>query len=65
MKTFTEECKEFLNNAPVAVGDQARVLHLLSEAVQRIEAVTSQAEAQFSFGGQYATFNKAFIKIIK
>jgi len=63
-KTFIEECKELLNTIPVQTGDAARLGHRLSQAIDRLEAMVSQANAQFKVGDRYATFNKHFIENI-
>lgn len=60
-KTFIEETRELLNGLPSLTGDSARVAHRLSQAIDRLEAVISQANAQFNVGDRHATFNKNMI----
>jgi hypothetical protein len=61
-KNFINDCNSLLNSLSAMTGDNARVAHRLSEAVNRLEAVISQAEAQFTVGDSHATFNKEFIR---
>lgn len=59
--TFISDCKTLLNSLPPLTGDAARLAHRLSQAVERLEAVVHQADAQFCAGDRYATFNKQTI----
>jgi len=59
---FVDDCRTLLNSLPPLTGDAARLAHRLSEAVDRLEAVTSQARAQFKVGDTHASFNKQTIE---
>ena len=63
-KTFIEETTELLNSLHSCSGDQARLAHRLSEALNRLQAVIDQANAQFKAGDKHATFNKQTIASI-
>jgi hypothetical protein len=65
MKTFSEKCVELINSIPSCDGDMARLAHRLSRAVNKLDAITSQANAQFKAGDTHATFNKQFIAAIE
>jgi uncharacterized protein len=65
MKTFIEEKTELLNEISACDGDTAKLAHALSQALDRLQAVISQAEAQFKVGDRHATFNKNFIENLK
>ncbi len=65
MKTFIEEKTELLNKISACDGDAAKLAHALSQALDRLQAVISQAEAQFKVGDRHATFNKNFIENLK
>lgn len=43
MKTFIEQATELINNTCPCVGNEARLAHWLSEAVNKLEAITTQA----------------------
>lgn len=62
---FIRDSKELLARLPVLVGDNARVAHRLSQALDRLETITSQADAQFKAGDSHATFNKQTIDSIR
>lgn len=62
--TFIEDCNTLLKSLPTLTGDSVRLAHRLSEAVNRLEAVVSQANAQFKAGDRFATFNRNFIENI-
>lgn len=65
MQNFIEKSKELINSLSPLTGDGARLAYRLSGALDRLEAVVSQAEAQFAAGDTHATFNKQTIKAIK
>ena len=65
MKTFIEDKTELLNKTSACNGDAAKLAHALSEALDKLQSVISQAEAQFRAGDRHATFNKNFIEILK
>jgi hypothetical protein len=54
-----------LNKISACDGDAAKLAHALSQALDRLQAVISQAEAQFKVGDRHATFNKNFIENLK
>lgn len=60
--TLIEENTELLNSLPTLTGDSARLAHRLSETTLRLEAIISQAQAQFNAGDRYAIFNKQTIQ---
>ena len=64
-KTFLDEKTELLNNLPACTGDTARLAFALSQALNRLDAIISQAEAQFRAGDTHATFNKQTIESVK
>lgn len=65
VKTFIEEKTELLNQIPACIGDTAKLAHALSQALDKLQSVISQAEAQFKVGDRHATFNKSFIETLK
>lgn len=65
MKDFIARSTELLNSIPAQTGDGARLAHRLSRALDKLEAIVSQADAQFKAGDTHATFNKQTIESIK
>ena len=65
MKTFIEDKTELLNEISACKGDTAKLAHALSQALDKLQSVISQAEAQFKVGDRHATFNKDFIENLK
>ena len=65
MKTFIEETTELLNKNSCSPVHASKLAHALSQALDRLQAVISQAEAQFKVGDRHATFNKNFIENLK
>ena len=64
-KQFIQEATSLLNSLPACTGETAHLAHFLSEAVNKLESVVSQADAQFRAGDSYATFNREFIRVLK
>lgn len=65
MKNFIEESTKLINSIPACTGDMARLVHRLSRAIDKLETITSQANAQFNAGDSHATFNKQTIEAIQ
>ena len=63
-KTFIGDCQTLLDSLPTLTGDNARVALRLSRALNRLEDVISQAEAQFKAGDRHATFNRQTIEAL-
>ena len=63
-KTFIGDCQTLLDSLPTLTGDDARVALRLSRALNRLEDVISQAEAQFKAGDSRATFNRQAIEAL-
>lgn len=59
---IVEENNKLINSIPSCTGDMARLSHRLSETTNRLEALISQANAQFKVGDKHATFNKQTIE---
>ncbi len=60
--SFIAECRELLNKTSAQTGTVATIFHRLSEAIDRLEAVQRQANAQFNCGDRHATFNRNFME---
>lgn len=61
---FLSDTRELLRRLPDSSGDMARVTLRLTAAVELLEAVLNQANAQFAVGERYATFSRATIEAI-
>ena len=59
--TFIAATHELLNTISACTGDTAQLAHRLSQVLDRLGAVVSQANAQFRVGDRYATFNQSFM----
>lgn len=64
-KNFIQEKTALLNSIPACTGDMARLGYALSEALNRLQAITEQANAQFKAGDSHATFRKDLIEKIE
>ena len=61
-KTFIQSATDLLNSISSCNGEQSQLAHKLSQAIDKLDAVISHANAQFSCGDSHATFNKNFIE---
>ena len=61
-KTFIGDCQTLLDSLPTLTGPDARVALRLSRALNRLEDVISQAEAQFKAGDSHATHKNVTIR---
>jgi hypothetical protein len=63
--SFIKQTNLFLINVRgTKTGDEARALHRLSRAVNKLDALWQQASAQFNAGDKHATFNRQTIEAI-
>ncbi len=62
---FIQDSTQLINSIPSCTGDTARLAHRLSQAIDKLEAIISQADAQFKAGDSHATFNKQTIDSIR
>ncbi len=63
-KTFIGDCQTLLDSLPILTGDSARVALRLSCALNRLEGIINQAEAQFKAGDRHATFSRQTIEAL-
>jgi hypothetical protein len=63
--SFVKNSTDLLNRLPAMIGDEARVAHRLSRALNKLDAFLSQAKAQFAAGDKHATFNKQTVEAIE
>jgi len=60
--TIIERNKQLLEKAKACSGTDAQILHALSQTTDALDALLSQAHAQFAAGDRHATFNKQTIE---
>lgn len=64
-QSFIEKINEFINTSKgTKTRNEARTLHRLSRAVNKLDIVWQQANAQFKAGDTHATFNRQTIEAI-
>ena len=60
--TFIQQQTTLLNSLGPCSGDKAKLAHALSTALDRLQGVVDQANAQFKVGDRHATFNRQTIE---
>ena len=60
--SFIEDCKVLLKTP--SQYDEMDLARTLAVAVEKLESVVEQAEAQFNAGDSHASYNKEFIKAL-
>jgi hypothetical protein len=64
-QSFIEKTNEFINTSKgIKTINEGRALHRLSRAVNKLDAILQQANAQFKVGDTHATFNRQTIEAI-